>query len=125
MKKSLVNKEKVLSALLSSMTRKEAAEKSGISERTIYAYLQDPEFKERYEVEKRALLNRTGIMFQKSMQPAIQVLHDIANDKEAGNASRIQAARSILEYGIKAAELIEVYKRMDEIENKLEKTRVL
>lgn len=125
MKKSLVNKEKVLSALLSSMTRKEAAEKSGISERTIYAYLQDPEFKERYEVEKRALLNRTGIMLQKSMQPAIQVLHDIANDKEAGNASRIQAARSILEYGIKAAELIEVYKRMDEIENKLEKTRVL
>lgn len=125
MKKSLVNKEKVLSALLSSMTRKEAAEKSGISERTIYAYLQEPEFRERYEAEKRAILNRTGIMLQKSMQPAIQTLYDIVNDKEAGNSARIQAARSILEYGIKTTELIEVYKRMDEIENRLEKVRIL
>ena len=63
--------EKVISALLSTNTREEAAKKLGINSRTIRRYFTDPEFLERYNEAAKAIIGNSTQQIQKSLAPAI------------------------------------------------------
>lgn len=110
------NKEKILAALLYCNTRKEAAAYSGVSERTLYSYLQDPEFVKEYEGAKKELIRSASEQIQRSLEPSITALRAIAEDKAAGKTARVQAARSLLEYGIKLAEFTDLEDRIAALE---------
>lgn len=116
MAKTVDSKEKVLAALLTSKTRKEAAKKAGVSERTVYEYLQDEEFARRYDEARRGLVKNATIQLQKGLAPAIDTLSAVVEDETAEPRTRIAAARALLEYGIKYSELSDIYARLDKLE---------
>lgn len=118
-----INREKVLSALLICNTRKEAAALVGVSEKTIYNHLQDPAFKAEYESAKKALITQAAEQINRSLEPAITALRQIAEDKNAGKTARVQAARSLLEYGIKLAEYTSLDERITALEEAAERSR--
>ena len=68
------DKEKALCALLTSETQAEAAQKAGVSRRTISSYLADPEFAAEYRRRKRKLLTEASNQIQRSMKAAISAL---------------------------------------------------
>ncbi|KAF5038658.1 hypothetical protein DSECCO2_551980 [anaerobic digester metagenome] len=117
MDKTDIMREKILSALLSCSSVKAAAEKAGVSPRTVYNYMnRDPTFKQRYEKEKAQLVTAATEQIQRSLSPAITALSSIAEDEAVPPAARVQAARALLEYGIRLTEIDDIYKRLDELE---------
>lgn len=119
MPKITERKEKALAALLTSQTQEEAANKLGITARTIRQYLQDPEFSQKYKEASSNLITDATEQIQKSLSPAIATLRNIAEDENAVLNARVSAARGLLEYGIRLAELSELYKRIEELEERL------
>ena len=116
MKKSVDSTEKILAALLTSTTRKEAAKKAKISERAIYNLLQDPDFARRYDEARRELVKNATAQLQTGLSPAIGTLHDVVKDEKADPRVRIAAARAMLEYSLKYSELTDVYARLDRLD---------
>ena len=110
------NREKVLAALLICNSNKEAAALTGISERTIYNFLKDPEFKRDYEDAKRGMIKAASEQIQRSLSPSILALTTIVNDHEAGKTARVQAARTLLEFGIKLSEFASLEERVTALE---------
>lgn len=94
------NREKILAALLTCSTKKEAATVAGVGVRTIYEYLRDPDFAAEYDEAKRNLIRDAAEQIKRSLGPAIDTLRAIAEDQRAGKTARVQAARTLLEYAI-------------------------
>lgn len=109
-------REKILAALLCCSTKKEAAALAGVSVRTIHTYLQDPDFAAEYTEAKKNLIREAGDQIKRSLRPAIEALHTIATDPKAGKTARVQAARTLLEFGIKLDEHTEILARLDALE---------
>ena len=115
------NREKALAALLSSDTQAEAAQKSGIGERTLRSYLADPDFNAEYRRRKRQLVTEATKQIQASYQAAINALRGIVEGEKSSESGRISAARALLEYGLKFTDTNEIMIRMEEIEKQLER----
>jgi hypothetical protein len=109
-------REKVLAALLCCNTKTEAAKLAGVSVRTVHTYLQDPDFAAEYTQAKKNLIQEAGDQIKRSLGPAIEALHTIAIDPKAGKTARVQAARTLLEFGIRLDEHTEVLARLDALE---------
>ena len=112
-----INQDKVISALLSSNTRKEAATKAGVSERTISRYFAQADFVARYNEEKRKILDAANTQIQSALAPAIKTLRDIVENKKAPMTTKVMAARAILEYTIRLAEYSELEARIRILES--------
>lgn len=109
-------KEKALAALLASPTRKEAAERAGISERTLRSYFQDHEFLERYRAAFADVVEEATRRAQKSLSPALSVLKEIMEDEKEPASVRVQAAKCVMDYGLKLGEALDVLERVSELE---------
>lgn len=110
------NDEKILSALLSANTIGAAAAAAGVSERTVYARLADDDFRAEYERRRRATLENACKTLQSALTDAVEVLTSIMQDAENSPQSRITAARSVLEYGVKLTELTDLAARVEALE---------
>ncbi len=110
------NKEKALAALLTCSTRKEAAERVGISERTIRGYFQDDEFIERYRAAFADVIEEATRHAQQSLSPALSVLREIMGDEKEPASVRVQAAKCVIDYGLKLGEALDVLERVNELE---------
>ena len=112
-----INQEKVIAALLSSNTRQEAAEKAGISERTIRRYFAQADFLTRYNEEKKKILDEANTQIQGALEPSIKALREIVEAKKTPPSVKIQAARAILEYTIRLGEYTELETRIRLLES--------
>lgn len=110
------NDEKILCALIAHRTVAEAAAAAGCSERTIYSRLADDSFREEYDKRQRSTLDQACKTLQKALTDAVEVLTDIMNNTENAPQSRITAARSVLEYGVKLTELTDLAARVAALE---------
>lgn len=108
--------EKALSCLLSEMTITGAANKANVSERTIYTWLSEPAFKEAYRTACRASVQQSISQLQNATSSALAVLIKIMNDPQEKASSRLVAAKSVLESGIKAFELDDLAQRVEKLE---------
>jgi hypothetical protein len=109
-------KEGAISALLQEPSIEKAAKKAGISESTLLRWLKLDEFKEEYRTAKKELVNLAISQLQQSAGKAVKVLLEIAEDDESPSSSRVSAAKTILEISIKAVELEDIEKRIEELE---------
>lgn len=117
------NKERALAALVACPTQEAAAKQAGITSRTLRNYLKDPEFLAEYQRHTSQLVTAATLQIQKSLAPAINALLEIAVDPEAGMMARVQAARGLLEYGIRLSELSDIYARIEALEASTEGKR--
>lgn len=97
-------KEKALIALLDARSKKEAAQKAGISARTLNSYLKDPEFIAACEAASGIALNSASRQAQQTMTNAIEILQTMATDKNESGTTRTAAASALLDFALRLSE---------------------
>lgn len=105
-------------ALISEPSIAKAAEVSGISQTSIFRYLQDKAFRQEYQQAKRAMLDGALSDLQRATGRAVATLVEIM-ESEATPGARVAAARSILSFAIQTAQLEDILKRLETIEDRL------
>ena len=111
-------KEKALAALLVHPTKEAAAAAAGIDSKTLRRYLADPEFQVAYKEAFSGLITDATRQAQQSLSPALSTLREIVEDNEQGATVRIQAARSLLEYGLRFTEISDIFRDLEAAEGK-------
>ena len=110
------NKEKLLAALLTSCTKKEAAAAAGISDRTMRSYFEDKEFCQRYREAFAGVVQDATRRAQQLLEPALSTLQTVMEDEEIPAQARITAARSIIDYSMRLTEQSDIMRQLDELE---------
>ena len=88
--------EKALAALLIASSIAEAARISGVSERSIFRYVRDYQFRSEYKSVIEQVANLTVSKLQKDALQATAVLTQISQNTEASASDRINASKAIL-----------------------------
>lgn len=114
-----LNKEKIALNLLTYPTLKETAEKSGISEATLYRLRKDAGFQAILKSVKNEIFNDAMQKAQGYTLEALEVLRNVMKDEDATDSSRVSAARSILDIGITLFEDENIIQRLLELEGRL------
>ena len=109
-------KERAIAALLTHPTKAKAAEAVGITVRTMHNYFDDPEFVSEYRKAFRNMVEDSTRQAQQSLQPAIAVLNEIANDKDKSASARVQAAKAIIECTLRLGEQVDIIQQLEELE---------
>jgi AcrR family transcriptional regulator len=109
-------KEIALSALLTETTFQKAAKIAGVSEVTLYRWLKDKDFSQAYKELKREAVSQAVARLQQISGQAVETLKAIMEDKDSPASVRVSAAKSILEMAIKAVELDDITKRIEDLE---------
>ena len=118
------NEERALSALLTSKTKLEAAEKAGITDRTMRRYFENPEFCQRYREAFAGVIESATRQAQQNLTLAISTLTEIMGNADEQATARIQAARSTLEYALKLTEQTDILEQLRELEKWRDETDV-
>lgn len=95
-KKETFNDEGIIAALLQSGSVREAAKKTGVTERTIYNKLHDDDFRKLYTDAKADILRQAVLSINRKLYEAIEAVTDIMTDKGNNAAVRLQAAQTII-----------------------------
>lgn len=95
-KKTAVSNEEIIAALLQHGTIKEAAAAAGISQRCIYDRMEDREFRAEYMAAKTDIIRNAVYSINNKLTAAVDVVHEVMNNKENNAAVRLQAANIII-----------------------------
>jgi hypothetical protein len=106
---------KVLMALACGATVAAAARQTGASERTIYRRLADPAFKHELQVLRADMVQRTSGTLTAAATEAVKSLLELLKPATP-HATRLGAARSVLELGVKLREAAELEARIAALE---------
>ncbi len=112
--------EQAIIALLSEHTIKAAGKAAGVSETSLWRWLQLPEFQRRYRAARRQVVESSIGRLQQGCDDAVTVLRLIARDTRAPASSRVAAARTIIEQSLRAIELEDLTERIERLEKTLE-----
>lgn len=110
------NQELAIAALLSNPSIPGAASAAGISERSLYRWLADDGFQKDYKKARRKVVQQAITQIQASISAAVQTLKEIMKNPEAPASSRVSAAKTLIEMGLKATEFEQLEERIEELE---------
>jgi AcrR family transcriptional regulator len=113
------NQERFIAALLSTRTIADAARQVGISERTAYRYLDDPEVRAALDSALNQALSSAAQRAAAGMDHALATLSAILDDPNTPLQPRINVARLLIEAGPRLHETITLMQRMESIERRL------
>jgi hypothetical protein len=106
-------------ALACGSSPENAAQKSGLSLRTVYRRLQEPSFRAQVQQVRADMVRRTAGMLSASGLAAVKTFTTL-QDSATSESVRLRAARAILELGCKLRETVELMERMAALEARLE-----
>lgn len=109
-------KELLICALLVEPTIEKAAVKVGIGTTTAFRWLQDPEFQAEYQQARKQAVSQAIAQLQQATTQAVATLQAIMQDETAPAASRVTAARTVLDTSLKAIELEDLAQRIEKLE---------
>ena len=115
--------EEAVAALLTQPRVEDAARTAGVSVRTLYRWMREPEFAARYKEARRAASSQCSARLQQMSPAAVSTLGKIMVDANAPAASRVRAASCILERAAQAIEIEEIETRLDALESAAEESR--
>jgi hypothetical protein len=111
--------EGLVLALACGATPEGAAQKSGLSLRTVYRRLAQPAFRQRVDQARAEMVRRASGLFTAAGMAAIKTLTTL-QESASSEAVRLGAARAIIELGCKLRQTAEVNERMSAVEARLE-----
>ena len=114
------NQTKALAALLSHPSVATAAQACGLSERTLFNYLADQDFKAELRRRQDKILTATAAALVGLSSQAVETLLEVMNDSEATPATKRKAAQAWLNQGRQAVMLTDLADRVAALEEKLE-----
>lgn len=115
----LPKQEKAILALLEQPTIREAAQACKVGETTLYAWLNDADFVAEYRAARQRVFEAMLSSLQGASNEAVRALLAITKDEQAPSGSRVAAARSILEFSLRARTELEVEQRLQALEQQL------
>ncbi len=108
------NKEKALNALLNSASITDASKQSGLSERTLYRFLEDVEFKTEYNAARRRIFEQNIFRLQSLHAGAVDTLE---RNLHCENPSvEVRAAQIVIESNRKDFETFDILERLEQLE---------
>lgn len=107
--------ELALRAVVAHPTLKEAALAAGVSDATLWRYMQEETFARRLREARREAVSHAVLQLQGAASDAVKTLQDIMKDASAGASARITAARIILEQTLRTRETEDVKARLEEL----------
>ena len=113
-------KQAAISALLTHPSIEKAALAAGVSEKTLWRWLQLPEFSEAYQQARDQVLEQTLSLLHKATGGAVAAL--VRNLKCGTPGVEVRAAVAVLDQTFKARELLEMEKRLQYVEEVLERS---
>lgn len=93
------NYEEIALCVLTSPNLKAAAEKAGISYKTLMRYRKNPEFQTAYQTAKQERFALTMQKAQAYTLEALETLREIQSNPALNESARVSAAKGILELG--------------------------
>ena len=96
-----VSDEEIIAALLQSGSIAQAAELTGIGQRTIYDRMGNRDFKAAYSAAKSDIVRAAVLNLNRSLSAAVDVVADIMNDDSNSAGTRLQAAKMIIDSAAK------------------------
>jgi hypothetical protein len=118
-----IKKEAAILALLTHRNIAEAARAVGISERTLFRWLQDPDFQAAYREARQTTYLQSMARLQQMSSVAVATLGVIMLDANAPAASRLRAADAVLNHAGKSLEKEDVLVRLADVERRLARRR--
>jgi hypothetical protein len=106
--------EKAIAALLSEATISAAAERSGVSEVTLYRWIKLPVFRDAYRAARREVVEKAVAQLQQSSWAASTTLQQLLFSKS--DSIRLRAAVAIFNQANKGIELIDFDERLAALE---------
>jgi hypothetical protein len=116
-------REQAIIALLEQPSIKQAAQSVGISEVTLFRWLQEPDFQRAYREAKHRVVEQAISRLQQVSREAVDTLREVMIDTEKPPSTRVTAAKAVLEMSIKAVELEDLASRVEELERFVEEKR--
>jgi len=110
--------ETAIVALLNQPTITLAAEDAGISETTLWRWLQREDFTKAYREARKQAVNQAIAHIQRISGEAVNTLREVMNDGKKETA-RVTAARAILELTLKAYEIEDLEERIEALEERM------
>lgn len=111
--------EKVLIDLLNGLSITNAAKLNGISETTIYKWLNDESFKREYRRLRRESVEESLSILQQTAKEAAETLRRNLNCGKPEVETR--TAQIVIDNAVKAVELTDIVERLEILENATEK----
>jgi transposase-like protein len=108
--------EAAIAALLSHRSIEEAANSIGVSPNTLRRWLEIPHFKEAYLQARRDAVSHAYARLQQNSGAAGSLLMKLLADATTTASTRVQAARSILEFASKSLETEDLLLRLARLE---------
>ena len=108
--------EKMLLAVLTCPTFTEAAKTAGVSIQSLYRAMAEEDFKAAYAQARKDAVTQAIGSLQQAAGKATETLLSIMQAEDAPTSSRLSAARSVLEYAFKGAELLDMEERIAALE---------
>ena len=109
-------KEEAIVALLSQRSVEESARATGVTPRTLYRWMKEPEFDSAYRAAKRAAFGQAIARLHHLTSAAVSTLGKVMLDPATPPATRVRAADSILDHTTKAIEIEDIEARVTELE---------
>lgn len=114
------NQEKAIAALLLYPSIPAAAKAINVGESTLSRWLKISSFQAAYRSARKQVVSFAIAKMQTAMTEAVDTLETVMNDAEAPVSSRVVAARTILDFGLKSLEIDDFEERIKVIEMKVE-----
>ena len=108
--------EKTVIALLTQPSVTKAAEAAGVGQRTIYRWLDDPDFARAYRKARRNVFDQAIAVTQRLAGLAVNTLARVMSDANAPASARVQAASTLLRFAREAIELDDLAVRVEALE---------
>ena len=112
-------KSLAIASLLTAPRIADAAAAVGVSESTIDRWLAEPEFRAAYRAAQRQALQQAIGALQAAAGVAVTVLRAAMLDQSATAASRVAAARVVLEFSFRGAEMADLEERLEVVESQI------
>lgn len=112
-------KDRAVTALITQPSIKAAAAYTGVTEKTMHKWLNDPEFSRRVQQAQLEVMQGVTKSIVNSGTQAIATLVEIMNDADNPAGARVTAARTVLDNTLKIFELQTIERRIEAIEKEL------
>jgi hypothetical protein len=108
--------EQAIVALIAQPTIPAAAGVAGVSDATLWRWLQRPDFLRAYRDARRQVVEQSLGEVQSATSEAVRTLRAVMSDDSAPPASRVAAARAVLDTALRAVELMDLETRIADLE---------
>jgi hypothetical protein len=111
--------ENAIVALLNEPSVAKAAQASGLNQKTIHRWLDEPVFSRAYRKARRESFAQAVAATQRYAPVAVQTLAKIMADPTLSASARVSAATSLLKFSRESIELDDLATRVDDLEKSI------